>query len=158
MHPGICADIFCEGQKIGQLGKLRYEIVNDLNIAEGKKTDLNVIIAELNYSALESLYKREMKFTADNGKVKAKRDISLICDKKTLCVEIEDVIKEASEKAVDVKLIDSFESEKLGLGKKSLTFTITYAGAEDITDEIADSETENAANALNDKLGAVRRV
>lgn len=68
------------------------------------------------------------------------------------------MIKEASEKAVDVKLIDSFESEKLGLGKKSLTFTITYAGAEDITDEIADSETENAANALNDKLGAVRRV
>lgn len=158
MHPGICADVFCEGDKIGQLGKLRYEIVNDLNIAEGKKTDLNVIIAELNYSALESLYKREMKFTADNGKAKAKRDISLICDKKTLCVEIEDVIKAASEKAVDVKLIDSFESEKLGLGKKSLTFTITYADAEDVTDEIADSETETIAKALNEKLGAVRRV
>lgn len=158
IHPGICADVICDGRKIGQLGKLRYEIVNELNIAEGKKSDLNIFLAELDYSVLESLYKREMKFTADNGKVKAKRDISLICDKKTLCVEIEDVIKEASEKAVDVKLIDSFESEKLGLGKKSLTFTITYAGAEDITDEIADSETENAANALNDKLGAVRRV
>lgn len=158
LHPGICADIFCEGRKIGQLGKLRYEIVNDLNIAEGKKTDLNVILAELDYSAVESLYKREMKFTADNGKQKAKRDISLICDKKTLCVEIEDVVKATSAKAADVKLIDSFESEKLGFGKKSLTFTITYAGAEDITDEIADSETEAVANALKDKLGAVRRV
>ncbi len=158
LHPGICADIFCEGQKIGQLGKLRYEIVDALNIAEGKKNDLNVILAELNYSALESLYKREMKFTADNGKAKAKRDISLICDKKTLCVEIEDVVKATSTKAADVKLIDSFESEKLGFGKKSLTFTITYAGAEDVTDEIADSETEAVANALKDKLGAVRRV
>ena len=158
MHPGICADIFCEGQKIGQLGKLRYEIVNDLNIAEGKKTDLSIFLAEINYSLIETLYKREMKFTADNGKAKAKRDISLICDKKTLCVEIEDVIKAASDKAVGVKLIDSFESEKLGLGKKSLTFTITYADAEDITDEIADSETEAVANALNEKLGAVRRV
>ncbi|MDE6732676.1 MAG: phenylalanine--tRNA ligase subunit beta [Oscillospiraceae bacterium] len=158
LHPEICADIFCEGKKIGQLGKLRYEIVNDLNIAEGKKTDLNVILAELDYSALESLYKRDMKFTADNGKAKAKRDISLICDKKTLCVEIEDVVKATSEKAADVRLIDSFESEKLGFGKKSLTFTITYAGAEDITDELADSETEAVANALKDKLGAVRRV
>lgn len=158
LHPGICADIFCEGKKIGQLGKLRYEIINELNIAEGKKTDLNVILAELDYSALESLYKRDMKFTADNGKAKAKRDISLICDRKTLCVEIEDVVKATSEKAVDVKLIDSFESEKLGLGKKSLTFTITYAGAEDITDELADSETEAVANALKEKLGAVRRV
>ena len=99
-----------------------------------------------------------MKFTADNGKLKAKRDISLICDKNTLCVEIEDVVKAASEKAADVKLIDHFESEKLGLGKKSLTFTVTYAGAEDITDEIADSETETVANALKEKLGAVRRV
>lgn len=158
LHPGICADILCEGKKIGQLGKLRYEIVNALNIAEGKKTDLNVILAELDYSALESLYKRDMKFTADNGKTKAKRDISLICDKKTLCVEIEDVVKATSAKAADVKLIDSFESEKLGFGKKSLTFTITYAGAEDITDELADSETEAVASALKDKLGAVRRV
>lgn len=158
LHPGICADVLCGGKKIGRLGKLCYEIVNELNIDEGKKSDLNIFLAELDYSALESLYKREMKFTADNGKVKAKRDISLICDKKTLCVEIEDVIKAASEKAVDVKLIDSFESEKLGLDKKSLTFTITYAGAEDITDELADSETETIANALNEKLGAVRRV
>lgn len=158
MHPGICADIFCEGKKIGKLGKLRYEIVGDLNIDEGKKSDLNVILAELDYSALESLYKRDLKFTADNGKAKAKRDISLICDKKTLCVEIEDVVKATSAKAADVKLIDSFESEKLGFGKKSLTFTITYAAAEDITDELADSETESVANALKDQLGAVRRV
>lgn len=158
MHPGICADIFCGGKKIGQLGKLRYEIVEALNIAEGKKGDLSIIIAELDYAAIEDLYKSDLKFTADNGKTKAKRDISLICDKKTLCVEIEDVIKAASEKAVDVKLIDHFESEKLGHGKKSLTFTVTYAGAEDVTDEIADSETEAVANALKDKLGAVRRV
>ena len=158
LHPGICADIYCEGKKIGQLGKLRYEIVDALNIAEGKKSDLNIVLAELDYASIEELYKREKKFTADNGKAKAKRDISLICDKKTLCVEIEDVVKSTSEKAVDVKLIDHFESEKLGLGKKSLTFTVTYAGAEDITDEIADSETENVANALKEKLGAVRRV
>lgn len=158
LHPGVCADILCNGKKIGTLGKLRYEIVNELNIAEGRKSDLNIIIAELNYSAIEELFKHDMKFTADNGKAKVKRDISLICDKKTLCVEIEDVIKSASEKAVDIRLIDSFESEKLGFGKKSLTFTITYAGAEDITDEIADGETENVSNALNEKLGAVRRV
>ena len=158
IHPGICADIICEGRKIGQLGKLRYEIVDALNIAEGKKSDLNIIIAELDYAAIEELYRREKKFTADNGKAKAKRDISLICDKSTLCVEIEDVIKATSEKAADIRLIDHFESEKLGHGKKSLTFTVTYAGAEDITDEIADSETEAVANALKDRLGAVRRV
>ena len=158
LHPGICADVFCNGQKIGQLGKLRYEIINSLEIAEGKKSELNVFLAELDYSAIEGLYKREIKFAPDNGKAKVKRDISLICDKKTLCVEIEDVIRKTSALAANVRLIDSFESEKLGLGKKSLTFTITYAGAEDISDIIADKETETVANALKEELGAIRRV
>ena len=157
MHPGICADILCGGKKIGQLGKLRYEIVDALEVDEGKKNDLNIILAELDYAAIESLYKSELKFTPDNGKAKAKRDISLICDKKTLCVEIEDVIRATSDKIAEVKLIDDFESEKLGFGKRSLTFTVIYGGAEDITDELADSETENVANALKEKLGAVRR-
>ena len=158
LHPGICADVYCEGKKLGQLGKLRYEIVGGLNIAEGKKSDLNIFIAELDYSLIETLYKRDMKYTADSGRQTAKRDISLICDKKTLCVEIEDAVKSAGSRVADVRLIDSFESEKLGLGKKSLTFTVTYAGEEDVTDEIADSETELIAEALREKLGAVRRV
>lgn len=158
LHPGICADVFCEGKNLGVLGKLRYEIVGGLNIAEGKKSDLNIFLAELDYSLIETLYKRDMKYTADNGKQTAKRDISLICDKKTLCVEIEDVVKSASARAADVRLIDSFESEKLGLGKKSLTFTVTYADSEDVTDEIADSETDIIAKELQEKLGAVRRV
>ena len=156
LHPGICADVYCEGKKLGQLGKLRYEIVGGLNIAEGKKSDLNIFIAELDYSLIETLYKRDMKYTADSGRQTAKRDISLICDKKTLCVEIEDAVKSAGSRVADVRLIDSFESEKLG--KKSLTFTVTYAGEEDVTDEIADSETELIAEALREKLGAVRRV
>lgn len=157
MHPGICADVFCGGKKIGQLGKLRYEIVENLNIAEGKKSDLNIIIAELDYSEIERQYKREMKYSAPSGFAKASRDISLLCDKKTLCVEIEDVIKQTSSLCAEIKLIDSFESEKLGSDKKSLTFTLTFADNADITDETADKETDNVVAALKEKLGAIRR-
>lgn len=157
MHPGICADIFCGGKKIGQLGKLRYEIVENLNIAEGKKSDLNIIIAELDYSEIEQQYKHEMKYSAPSGFAKASRDISLLCGKKTLCVEIEDVIRETSSLCSEIRLIDSFESEKLGADKKSLTFTLTFADNADITDETADKETENIAAALSEKLGAIRR-
>ncbi len=55
-------------------------------------------------------------------------------------------------------LLDFYENEKLGFGKKSLTFTVTYADSTaDITDEIADKETETVVSALAEKLGAVRR-
>lgn len=158
LHPGICADIYCNGEKIGYLGKLRYEIVDDLNVAEGKKTDLNIILAEINYSALSAMFKPEIKYTPASGFATAKRDMSLIVDKSAQCVEIEDIIRETSKLAGSVTLIDHFISEKLGFGKKSLTFSVTYSdSASDVTDEIADSETERIVNALKEKLGAVRR-
>lgn len=159
LHPGICADIFCGGINIGHIGKLRYEIVENLNVAEGKKSDLNIIIAELNYSAISGLYKQEMKYTPASGFRKVKRDISLISDKKTLCVEVEDVIRASGELIEEIKLIDCFESEKLGAGKKSLAFTITFADRQaDVSDEAADAEMENIAKSLADKLNAIRRV
>ncbi len=157
LHPGITADIFCENRKIGVIGKLKYEIIDSLNIAEGKKSDLNIILAEIDYSAVQELYKKEIKYTPDNGFAKIKRDLSLILDKKTLCVEVEDEIKSASGLVSSVSLFDHYENEKLGFGKKSLSFSITFADKADVTDEQADSEMEKIISNLSEKIGAVRR-
>ena len=157
LHPGITAEIFCEGVNIGVLGKLRYEVVENLNVAEGKKSDLNIILAELDYSTIQSLYKQEIKYTPASGFAKIKRDLSLTLDKKTLCVEVEDEIKAASDKVSEVVLFDHYENEKLGFGKKSLSFSITFADNADVTDEQADAEMEKITARLSEKLGAARR-
>ena len=154
LHPGICADIFCGGVNIGHLGKLRYEVVGGLNIAEGKKADLNIIIAEIDYTALSGLFKAEIKYVPDSGFTGAKRDLSLIVDKKTDCADVMEVISSASKLVKDVEFIDLYESEKLGFGKKSLTFTIDLAdkGA-DLTDEAADNAMAKILKHLDEKLG-----
>ncbi len=158
LHPGISANIFCNGRLVGTMGKLRYEIIENLNIAEGKKSGLNIILAELNYSELADLFKRDIRYVPDSGFAKLTRDISLIVDKKTQCGEIEDIIKASSKLAAKVELLDFYESDKLGEGKKSLAFTVTYADSSaDITDETADKETDAVVSALAEKLGAVRR-
>lgn len=157
LHPGITAEIFCEGVNIGVLGKLRYEVVENLNVAEGKKSDLNIILADLDYSTIQSLYKQEIKYTPASGFAKIKRDLSLTLDKKTLCVEVEDEIKAASDKVSEVVLFDHYENEKLGFGKKSLSFSITFADNADVTDEQADAEMEKITARLSEKLGAARR-
>lgn len=157
LHPGITAEIFCEGVNIGVLGKLRYEVINNLNVAEGKKSDLNIILAELDYSTIQSLYKQEIKYTPASGFAKIKRDLSLTLNKKTLCVEVEDEIKAASDKVSEVVLFDHYENEKLGFGKKSLSFSITFADNADVTDEQADAEMEKITARLSEKLGAARR-
>lgn len=157
LHSGMTAEIFCNEKSIGHLGKLRYEVVEGLNIAEGKKTDLNIIIAELNYSLIQEMYEPEIKYVPDNGFAKIKRDLSLILDKKTLCGDVENAIKQASAKAVKVELFDHYENEKLGFGKKSLSFSITFADDCDVTDEIADSEMIKINAVVASDFGAVVR-
>ena len=158
LHPGINAKIYCQGENIGYLGKLRYEIVEGLNIAEGKKSDLNIILAELNYSALSAMLRRDIKYTPATGFASAKRDISLIVDRIIQCVNIEDTIRASSKLVDNVTLIDHFESEKLGFENKSLTFSIIYADKNgDVSDKTADAETEKIVKALKDEFGAIRR-
>lgn len=157
LHPGITAEIFCGDVSVGHLGKLKYEVVETLNIAEGKKADLNIIIAELNYSAIQELFDPEIKYVPDNGFAKIKRDLSVVVDKKTLCGDVESAIRKASEKAVRVELFDHYENERLGFGKKSLSFSITFADNCDVTDEIADGEMAKISEALADEFKAVRR-
>lgn len=158
LHPGITADIYCDGVKIGHIGKVRYEVIDKLNIADGKKVDLNIIIAELDYSALNGMFKPEIKYVPESGLSTVSRDLSLITPKNTMCVEVMDVIREASALASDIRFIDHYESEKLGFGKKSLTFTIIFADSEaNVTDASADEEMTKIVALLDEKLGAKMR-
>ena len=65
-----------------------------------------------------------------------------------------EVISSASKLVKGVEFIDLYESEKLGFGKKSLTFTIDLAdkGA-DLTDEAADNAMAKILKHLDEKLG-----
>lgn len=159
LHPGITADIFCGGVKIGHMGKVRYEVIGSLNIAEGKKADLNIIIAEINYTALSELFKTEIKYVPASGFTGAKRDLSLVVDKKTECAAVMDVIAAASELVSGVQFIDLYEHERLGLGKKSLTFTVDFQSpAENVTDAMADEAKAAILAALDEKLGIKMRT
>ncbi len=158
LHPGITADIYCEGVKIGCMGKLRYEVIDKLNIAEGKKADLNIIIAEINYSALNELFRTEIRYVPESGFATVSRDLSLVTSKRTLCGEVIDVITAASDKVKEVKFIDLYESEKLGADKKSLTFSVLLADAkQDVNDVSADEEMSKILTALDEKLDAKMR-
>lgn len=159
LHPGMTADIFCGGEKIGHLGKLRYEVVDKLNIAEGKKADLNVIIAEINYSLLQALFKKEIRYQSESGFAAVKRDLSLTVDKKTDCAAVMDAISAADKRVSLVKFIDIYESEKLGFGKKSLTFTLTLSdNTADVTDAAADEAMSAIVAEVEKTVGAKIRA
>ncbi len=158
LHPGRTAEVSCRGEKIGHFGQLRYEIVDSLNIAAGKKADTKIFVAELDYSKLMGLFKAAIKYTPESGFAGNSRDISILIGKEVTCGTIVDTIKACDERICKVTLFDLFESEKLGADKKSMAFTISLASnTEDVTDEMTDEIFKIVLKALEEQLGAQMR-
>ena len=159
LHPGRTADVYCQGQKIGHLGQLRYEIVDQMNIAGGKKADTKIFIAEIDYSLLSGLFKKGIKYIPESGFASNGRDISLLIGKEVECGTIVDAITACDELITKVTLFDLFESEKLGADKKSMAFNIKLASNEkDVTDAMTDEVIAKVLNALETQFGAQMRA
>lgn len=159
LHPGRTAEVCCKGQKIGHFGQLRYEIVDNMNIAAGKKSDTKIFIAEIDYSVLFGLFKEAIKYVPESEFKGNSRDISVLIDKKVECGTTIDAIKACDELIKKVTLFDIFESEKLGEGKKSMAFNIKLASdKENVTDEMTDVVIEKVIAALSEQFGAQMRV
>ena len=159
LHPGRTAEVYCKGEKIGHLGQLRYEIVDSMNIAAGKKADTKIFIAELDYSKLSGMFKEAIKYTPESGFAGNSRDISILIDKVVECGTIVEAISACDEMIQKVTLFDIFESEKLGADKKSMAFSLQLAAADkDVTDEMTDAVVEKVIAALGEQFGAQMRA
>lgn len=159
LHPGRTAEVYCQGQKIGHFGQLRYEIVDNMNIAVGKKADTKIFIAEIDYSVLAGLFKKSIKYVPESGFMGNSRDISVLIDKSIECGTIIDTIVEADELIRKASLFDIFESEKLGTDKKSMAFNIQLASdTADVTDEMTDAVIEKVLKVLENSFGAQMRA
>jgi phenylalanyl-tRNA synthetase beta chain len=159
LHPGRTAEVYCKGQKIGHFGQLRYEVVDALSIAGGKKADTKIFVAEIDYSTLVELFKTAIKYVPETGFKGNSRDISILIDKKVECGTTIDAITACDSLIQKVTLFDIFESEKLGADKKSMAFNIKLASAEgDVTDEMTDAVIEKVIKALSEKFDAQMRA
>ena len=159
LHPGRTADVYCKGQRIGHFGQLRYEIIDNLNIAAGKKADTKIFVAEIDYSTLAELFKKAIRYVPETGFKGNSRDISVLIDKSVECGTTIDAITACDELIAKVTLFDIFESEKLGADKKSMAFNIKLASADgDVTDEMTDAVVEKVMHALSEQFGAQMRA
>ena len=158
LHSGRTAEVYCKDVKIGHFGQLRYEVVDNMNIAAGKKADAKIFVAEIDYSTLVELFKKAIKYIPETGFAKNSRDISVLIDKKYECGTIIDVITGCDELIQKVSLFDIFESEKLGADKKSMAFNMKLASATgDVTDEMTDTVVEKVVAKLGEQFGAQMR-
>lgn len=147
LHPYRTASVFCNGENVGFLGQVLYEIQDEMDMR------VPSYVAEINLSALTKYYGKERKFTKLPKFLEEKRDFSFVMDKDITCAQVENAIKEACDLITSIELFDIYEGSQMGAGKKSMAFSVVFTPEEEeFTTEIIDGFVNNILNNLKEKL------
>lgn len=153
LHPYQTATILCDGEAVGYLGKLAYEIQDELDMR------VPTYVAEINLKALTKYYGKSPvyqplpKFAVEN------RDLALVMDKEITCAQVERVIFETCDYITSVKLFDVYEGVQLPPKKKSMAFTVVFTPKdEEFKAEMIDGFVSDILKNLGEKYGVVLRA
>lgn len=149
MHPGRTATVSLDGQVIGFVGQVHPVTAKDYNIPE-------TYVAEINLTAIEQVIQPAKPFVEITKFPAVTRDIALLLKAEISHKEVVAAIEAARVKRLtDIKLFDVFSGEKLGLGMKSMAYTLTFQNPEDtLEDEEVARYMEKIQKSLEETIGA----
>jgi len=149
LHPGRTALISLGDQVVGFLGQVHPVTAKAYDIPE-------TYVAELNLSAIEAALQPAAAFVEITKFPAVSRDIALLLKAEVTHQDVVDAIKAAGVKRLtDIKLFDVFSGEKLGLGMKSMAYSLTFQNPEDsLTDEEVARYMEKIQASLEEKVNA----
>lgn len=151
LHPGINADILCDGEKVGYIGAV------DPAILESIAAERPMVIAELDYELLKK-HAKPFKYIPLPKYPEAQRDLALISDMEITCGQIEREIYSACKYVTDVKLFDVYIGNQIESGKKSMAFTVTFTPKDEaLSGEKVDGFIKKILSTLKFKLGITLR-
>lgn len=149
MHPGMTAKILADGEEIGFMGKLAYDICDDLAVEKP------IFVAEIDYEKLtehlakKTVYKPISKFAEET------RDLALVMSEEVTCGAVEDAIKSSCKYITDVKLFDVYRGPQIGMGKKSMAFSLTFTPDET---EFTDADIDGYVGRILKKLAYTMQI
>ena len=152
MHPGKSAEVKVNGQVVGVFGELHPLAKEKYAFGESA-----VIVAEFDLEKLRALnpsygIKPVSEFPP------MYEDIALILDESVAASAVEALIRQTGGKTVtDVRLFDVYRDEKIGAGKKSLAYSLTYQAEKTLTDAEAAAIRNKIVKRLENTVGAKLR-
>ena len=153
-HPGKTARLMAGETEIGVMGEVHPLVRQNYDFLEGP-----VLAAELFLDQILTLVDKGFKVTSISNFPAMVEDIALIVDEDVPASRVEELIWRAVGKLLKkVELFDLFRGEKIGAGKKSLAYQLTYQ-AFDRTLSVADAAgiRKKIVKTLAYEIGAVLR-
>jgi len=153
-HPGKCAEVLAGEQVLGTFGQLHPIVQGHYEFGSSP-----ALVAELDADLLIALSKVEFEHVPLSNYPTMVEDIAVIVPEETPAAALEAAIRQAGGKLlVDVHLFDVYRDEKLGAGKKSMAYQLTYQAYDrTLTDKDAETIRNRIVRALARDFGAVLR-
>jgi len=152
-HPGRCANILVDGEKIGTLGQVHPEVTDTFGI------DTQVYAVEIEFNMLYKLANTEKKYKALPKYPAMVRDFAMVVKEEIKVGDLEKDIKaNAGELLESVKLFDVYRGAQILAGTKSVAFSLTYRAKDrTLTDTEVNEINTKVLVSLKDKYNAVLR-
>ena len=125
LHPYQTAAIKCEGEEVGYLGKVAYDVQSDLGVRG------SMYVMEIDLKFLSQWYDRKTMYTPLPKYPEEKRDLALVMDKDITCGQIEECINKSCNYVKSITLFDIYEGEQIPADKKSMAFTVEFCPKEE---------------------------
>jgi phenylalanyl-tRNA synthetase beta chain len=154
LHPGKCAQISVNDSVIGVFGELHPRVKQNYDFLTPA-----VYIAEIDLEALLPLIPLRFETSPVSIFPPVLEDIALIVDETIPADKVEALIRQTGGKLLaDVRLFDVYRGDRIGAGKKSLAYSLTYQ-ALDHTIEAGESTAlrNKIVRRLEREIGAVLR-
>lgn len=151
-HPGRCAVLTIDGERLGVLGEIHPKVQENYGIGERVYSftlDLDLLFR---HAQTEKKYTPLPKFPA------VTRDLALICSDSIPVGDLEKAIVNGAGKLLEnVRLFDVYKGEQIEAGKKSVAFSLVLRSKESTLNEEATGSVMKKVVQELEKIGALLR-
>jgi phenylalanyl-tRNA synthetase beta chain len=154
LHPGKCAQISVNDTMIGVFGELHPRVKQNYDFLTPA-----VYIAEIDLEALLPLIPLRFETSPVSVFPPVLEDIALIVEETIPADKVEALIRQTGGKLLaDVRLFDVYRGDRIGAGKKSLAYSLTYQALNHTIESAESTALRNKiVRRLERELGAVLR-
>jgi len=152
LHPGKAAEVKVNGQVVGVFGELHPLVKEKYEVG-----DAPVLVADFDLDALRAASPAYSIVPVPEFPP-VFEDIAVIVDESVPAARVEVLIKQTGGKSVSaVRLFDVYRDEKLGSGKKSLAYNLTYQSDKTMNDAEAAAIRNKIVKRLEQEVDAKLR-
>lgn len=151
LHPGRSAEVIANGKSVGFLGEIHPDVADNYGV------DQRLYVAEISIDAVfdEKLLDKK-QYVAFSKFPNILRDLAVVVDDDVLAGDMINAVKSAKIKHLcDVSVFDTYKSDQIGKGKKSVAMSFAFASLErTLTDDEIATEMAKILGVLKRKVGA----